>query len=267
MMNIDFDKKGLIVLSTYRSGGTQLTRILDILCVQHFQPNCDDKWVSKGEVEVDIIGDVLTETMNALYSDEKRFQVWLLNNPLSILALYSNNKFSQLVKDYNIIHLSRLNKANGILSLGLWERMIEYGAFSDGALNKGRFDKQAMQSFHTHLLSKPLSYVDVSLGHSALDEYKASLTTVGSKLMIWTYQDNINKCLASMHRLPVLFYEEYEQDHENFLKNHFPWANDVAREEIKNTYRYKIPYVYKDYRKYYQDDIIKLMNEWGIKNL
>ena len=118
MMNIDFNKKGLIVLSTYRSGGTQLTRILDILCVQHFQPNCDDKWVSKGEVEVDIIGDVLTETMNALYSDEKRFQVWLLNNPLSILALYSNNKFSQLVKDYNIIHLSTLNKANGILSLG-----------------------------------------------------------------------------------------------------------------------------------------------------
>lgn len=267
MMNIDFGKKGLIVLSTYRSGGTQLTRIIDKLCVQHFQPNCDDKWVSKGEIEVGIVGDVLTLTLDALYSDEKRFQVWLLNNPLSILALYSNNKFGQLANDYNIIHLSRLNKANGILSLGLWERMIEHGAFSSEAMEKGRFSQSRMEDFHAHLLKNPLTYIDVSLGYNAFDEYKASLETVGAKLMIWTYQDNMNKCLAGLYKLPVLFYEEYEHDYENFLKNHFPWANDETREEIKQTYRYKIPYIYKDYRKYYQDDIIKLMNEWGIKNL
>ena len=266
-MDIDFNKRGIIVLSTYRSGGTQLTRFLNTLCVQHFDEP-DEKWAARGEVEVDIEGDVLNTTLDCLYNDNNKFEVWLLNNPLSILSLYSNNQFNRLVDEYNIIHLSRLNKANGVLSLGLWEKLIEKGYFKiDTSEGYKGYLKESMNSFHREVLKEKLSYIDVSLGHSALSESKFTLASTSTKLMMWSYEDNLNKCIAKLHKLPCLFYEEYEHDHETFMSNHFPWASEESLKEIASSYRHKIPYIYKDYRKYYQDDIVKLLEQWGITNL
>lgn len=266
-MEIDFNKRGIIVLSTYRSGGTQLTRFLNTLCIQHFDEP-DEQWESKGEVIVDIEGDVLKTTLDSLYNDNNKFEVWLLNNPLSVLALYSNNEFTKLCQEYNIIHLSRLNKANGLLSLGLWEKLIEAGYFKiDTSEGYKGYSKKAMNDFHSQIINNKLGYIDVSLGHSALDESEASLKSTSTKLMMWSYEDNLNKCIANLHKLPSLFYEEYEHDYKTFMSNHFPWASEYSLEEIAGSYRHKIPYVYKDYRKYYQDDIVKLLKQWGITNL
>ena len=266
-MNIDFNKRGIIVLSTYRSGGTQLTRFLNTLCVQHFDEP-DEKWAARGEVEVGIEGDVLKDTLESLYNDNNKFEVWLLNNPLSILSLYANNEFTRLSNEYNIIHLSRLNKANGVLSLGLWEKLIEKGYFKIETSEKYKgYSKEAMNKFHNEVLKDKLGYIDVSVGHSALDESKSTLKTTNTKLMMWSYEDNLNKCIAKLHSLPCLFYEEYEHDYKTFMSNHFPWASQYSLDEIAGSYRHKIPYIYKDYRKYYQDDIVKLLKQWGIANL
>lgn len=261
-MNINFEKKGIIVLSSYRSGGTQLTRFLDFICEQHFDYQVE-KFESKGEIDVAVDEEVFTKSIQALYPQDNKFNIFLLNNPLSILSLYSNNAFGHLVRDYNFIYLSRLNAANGILSLGLWEKLIQSGIYE----KHPNIPLSDMQKFHDELLAEPLDYYDVSLGHKGVELDENTLQSVGAKLMTWTYQNSVNRLLAEKFKMITVFYEEYEHDSTSFIDKYFPWLTEKTREYIRESYKYKIPYIYSDYRKYYKPDIINLFNEWGIKNL
>lgn len=262
MMNIDFNKKGIIILSTYRSGGTQLLRFLDFICEQHFEYQTH-KFEAKGEIDVSLDGDVFTTSLHTLYPDDGKFNLFLLNNPISILALYNNNSFGHLVRDYNFIYLSRLNAANGILSLGLWEALIGSGLYK----KHPDISEEEMRIFHNRLLEQPLSYFDVTLGHKGAQIDEDTLESVSSKLMTWTYHHSIIRLLAEKFSMVTMFYEEYEYDSTNFVNTYFPWANEKTREYIRESYRYKIPYISNDYRDYYKKDIIQLFTEWGIKNL
>lgn len=262
-MNIDYNKKGIIILTTYRSGGTQLSRFLNHMVEHHFDYK-SELYSDEGEFKGDLhqTMNILDIARKRLWEEDGKFKVFLLNNPIAILKLHQNYEFGKISQHYNMVHLTRLNMANGLLSLGLWERLIDAGLFTLPDV-----DPVKMKNFHDSLIKEPLSYTDFTLGYGTIEGQSDSLASVNTKLMRFVYQLQINKAIAHLYNLPHFFYEEYETDSTDFVEKHFPDTGERVRRYIRETYSYKIPYPSDDYRVYYKDDIVQLMEEWGIRNL
>ena len=125
-MIIDKSKKGTIILSHYRSGGTQLKSIILSAIGDQFPHNYI------GEINFDETQNNLTEQFESqILHEDGIYDIILLNNPVVISFLYSTNWFEKLKKEYNIIMLERKNKENVLLSLPLWQHLINEGLFVD----------------------------------------------------------------------------------------------------------------------------------------
>jgi len=262
MKDLDFNKQGIIILSQYRSGGTQLCSFYQHICEEIF----GDKghWRVDGELDTTLEDiNIYDDAMSKFYKDDSIFKVFLLNNPIAILALERKKAFFKLSEDFNIVSLSRLNSANGVLSLGLWEHIIHKGIFK----KHPNIPDEDLDNLHRDLIANPLSYRDFTLGYDGIVKNDGTKRSINSMLQRWSYQDTIIKLISQKHNLTHLFYEEYEESPELFLNTHFPNASETTVERIKETYRYKIPYRVTDYRKYFIKDIVKLLDQWEIKNL
>lgn len=261
-MKIDFNKQGIIILSQYRSGGTQLLSFFQHICEQEFGEK--GTFTIEGELDSTLQDmDIHEAAINEFYKADSNFRVYLLNNPMSILALERKKSFYSLTKDFNVIALTRLNAANGILSLGLWEHIIKKGIFQ----KHPNIPDQDLDDLHEELTKNPLGYRDVTLGYDGIVKNDGTKVSVNGKLQRWAYQDTLIKLIAQKFNLPQIFYEEYENTPDYFLQTHFPDIDDKTRKRIKETYRYKIPYRVSDYRKYYIKEVTKLLEQWEIKNL
>jgi hypothetical protein len=260
-MTLDYSKKGIIILSHYRSGGTQLLSILSMILedinIEHH--NC-------GEIEIQ--GDSLNfiDTINDRFfnrSDDK-FSLHLLNSPLSIHQLYYSGGFKKLNEQYEIINLERNDKINSLLSLALWERFIATGLFADSSL----WTPENMLDFHTSLIQSPIPFTEITLGMSdVLYDKNQIYRMVNDKLQSF----NTLICLLCKIKeefiLPNLTYEEYEHDPSAIYRKYFPFVSEKCKLAIDNTYKGKIPYPSKNYIEYYDSQTAKALKLWGIEKL
>ena len=75
---IDSSKKGTIILSHYRAGGTQMRQIVQRLLDNKGIPSIDC-----GEVNVDVSKlNLLEQVDNQFYNNDPTYKIVLLNNPL-----------------------------------------------------------------------------------------------------------------------------------------------------------------------------------------
>jgi len=262
MNGLDFNKLGVIILTQYRSGGTQLLSFLQHICEEEFGD--PGQWSIEGELDSTLEDtNIYENAMKSFYKKDDNFRVYLLNNPIAILALERKKAFFKLTEDFNVICLSRLNTANGVLSLGLWEHIIQKGIFKKSP----NIPDEDMDNLHKDLTSNPLGYRAFTLGYDGIVKNDGTKKSVNGLLQRWSYQDTLIRLIGQKFSLPQLFYEEYEQTPDHFIKMHLPDASDTTVERIKETYKYKIPYRVTDYRKYYIKEITKLLDQWEIKNL
>jgi len=260
-MTLDYSKRGIIILSHYRSGGTQLLNILSMVLedinIEHH--NC-------GEIEVQ--GDSLNfiNTINDRFFNrpDDKFSLHLLNSPLSINQLYYSGDFKKLKEQYEIVSLERNDKINCLLSLALWERFISSGLFKSSSL----WTPANMLDFHTSLIQEPIPFSEISLGMSdELYDKSQPYRMLNDKLQSFSTLMCLLSKIKEEFILPNLTYEEYEHDPSIMYKKYFPFVSEECKSAIDNTYKEKIPYPSKNYIEYYDSQTAKALKLWGINKL
>ena len=99
---INTNKKGTIILSHYRSGGTQLkTTIKRALELSNID------FIDLDEINLNIDSGVsFDKQLKDLFTSDK-YSLILLNNPLTINYIYTKEMFKQLSEDFVIVGLKR----------------------------------------------------------------------------------------------------------------------------------------------------------------
>ncbi len=248
----DKNKKGTIILSHYRSGGTQLKLVIT-RCL-----NANDM----GELDFDL---ETTDLKKDFYSklSEDSYSVTLINNPI-VISWINNNKnvLKYLEKNFHIVGVKRKDKVKCLLSLGLWERLIASGLFESYDL----WTKENMENFHKSVTEDLLPPKEVGLGYKSIVE--SSDDTHHSQLhqVVKIYLDELSVLeeLCNRFEVDMIHYEDYEFNKE-FLVDYFPNICD-AKTTIEDTYLGKIPYVSSDYSVYYEDSVRKILKSWGVLN-
>lgn len=260
LMLIDLNKKGTIILSHYRSGGTQLRNIL-----LSALSNMKVRHINLGEIEINLNS---TDFYSQIYSKfslgaENEYKVLLLNNPIAISYLNSNDQFKGLLEEYCIFYLERKNKENCLLSLPLWEQFIHRGLYADRDL----WTEETMLNFHNELIQTPIKCREIYLGyhnnelHFADEVEQANLT-----LMYFTQEINTNRYLAKKHNLHTIYYEDYENTPDFISSTYFPTLDTKFITEVLDS-NVKIPYVSKQYRDYFDSTTKECLNQWNLNNL
>lgn len=259
-MNLDYSKKGIIILSHYRSGGTQLLNILSMVLsdmnIDH--DNC-------GEIEVEADSLDFTEIIKTTYFERPndKFSLHLLNSPLTISQLHYSGDFVKLNNEYSIVSLERLDKINCLLSLALWERFIQSGLFKNSEL----WTEENMINFHTSLIQSPIPISEITLGMSdKLYNKDNTIRVLNDKLLAYNNQRCLLSKLKADFTLTGLTYEEYEHDPSTIYKKYFPFLSDSCKSAIDRTYKEKIPYLTKNYIEYYDNQTAQALKIWGIKS-
>ena len=254
---IDLSKKGTIILTHYRSGGTQLRRILVQYC-NNF--NIENKDV--GEIDLDILSDKdYSEQLQYLFEPDTYYIVQL-NNPMTISLLYSNGKFEELSSIYNIVYLERKNKRNSILSMPIWEELIDSKLFPDSS----KWTEENMKNFHDKLLKKQLSHWYVYLGLPHNMNFEPKEQYLNNILMYYTQLLALTRYLKSEYKLYSIYYEDYEEYNDTFFEQHFKSNfTEEFKKLVKSTYKSKIPYHNKDFSIYFDEFTNKTLNYWNIK--
>ena len=246
------NKKGTIILSHYRSGGTQLKEVISNV------------------LEVDNLGEIDFNLNNTNFEDEfysklslESYGVILVNNPIVISWINSNDKALQYIKDnFQVVCLKRKDVVKSLLSLGLWERFILSGLFK----SYENWTKENMEQFHQDTLDRLLPPKEVGLGYKSIVENSDNTHHSHLNQVVKIFLDELNtlETISNKLSIDILFYEDYESDKE-FLVKYFP-KYDKASKIIKDTYLGKIPYVSSDYSVYYEDSVREILKSWGMLN-
>lgn len=259
MIKFNFDKKGIIILSNYRAGGTQFQHFVDIVAEDSNVPIsiC-------GEIDTTFNNNPLSYTLNSIYGVESKLpKVFLLNNPIAISALHDNDKFDQLTTDFEFIYLSRKNTVNSLLSLGLWEEFIGAKLFQ----NRRLWTKENMLKFHNDLLTNPIPFHNITVGFND-DVFVAKDPIINFNFKCMTFANMLRtvKNVAKEYKMQEVIYEEYEEQPDDFINNRLNYLSSTAVEKIKKTYKYKIPYISNNYLDYYDNTTKVYLDEWGLVN-
>ena len=250
----DTNKKGTIILSHYRAGGSQLRTAIHNILVKEYKVKCDD--LKELEFNIDKLGfkEVLEEKLS-----HENYGVLLVNNPITIVWLYQQGYFNTLKKDYHFISLSRKDKVKSMLSLPLWVELIKRDLYHSDDDNV----KDNMIKFHNDLLETPIRWQEIHLGYFTIYED-------GDK-PIYQLNHIIRHLLDEFHRvdsiskelnIPILYYEDYEFD-KDYLLQFFDRETESLKNILNDTYQ-KIPYVSDDYRIYYEDTVREVLDIWGL---
>lgn len=252
---VNTDKKGTIILTHYRSGGTQLRHIIDIFLNFKNIP-----FINVGEIDVDINSSNFEEKINDVFFSNSDYKIIQLNNPLVISFCYYKDIFSELKEDFHIVHLERDDASKCLLSLPLWEKFIQEGHYE-----KEEWTKDLMIEFHNKLLDRPLRYTQLYTGlHS---EYHPNNGIAFANYIVMSFVNILakNRNISNIHKINTFFYEEYEEYTKDFFVDHFIEYNEVFLNRVKDTYKRKIPYISSDYLVYFDKEVNKVFENWGLK--
>jgi len=258
-MIIDRSKKGTIILSHYRSGGTQLKSIILSAIGTEFPHNYI------GEINFDETQNNLIEQFESqVLHEDGIYDIILLNNPVVISFLYSTNRFEKLKKEYNIIMLERKNKENVLLSLPLWQHLINEGLFVDVESQT----PENMKIFHDKMLNK-IEAEDIYLGTHLPIEVSPSIEWMNTILRIFTYEIQMIHTIQKEHQLTHVYYEEFESKEKmiQFKDKYFKDSSDsnLIDKFIKTIV--KTRYHSKNYVDYYEPIVGEMMKVWNIDKL
>lgn len=263
---IDLSKRGTIILTHYRSGGTLLRNILCQLEV-YFNTSFNNF----GELDFNedsYVNDTTVDYKNKIkevFEDPiEQYQIIQLNNPLVISYLSSIEYFSYLNDNYIIIHLERDNVKKSLLSLPLWERLIDKNLYSIPVPRP----KHLMENFHQELLQNPIPYGEIYTGyhfdHPSVHNYRNYLDF---QLMLVTNRLHLNRYLKEKYNLISLQYEDYEFFPNKTFIEFFTKIN-ITEAEIKKIHKHcnkqKIEYISEDYLIYFDKYTKEVFNYWDL---
>ena len=227
------NKKGTIILSHYRSGGTQLLATLWLGIGEKNTTNFSE-WKGKD-----------VDEFNNLLKSANKYSIILLNNPLSITKFYQNGLFNKLNDEYQIVVLERKNKVNCLLSYELWEKFIEEGLYEN---KESKWDKDTMLNFHNKTIGKLfIRDINERIKNFIMDIY-----------FIQKIQKEFN--------LPKIYYEDYEYD-KKYLASCFDGIDKEHILKVSKICDKKIPYISKNYLDYYSKRTKLCVSEWKLDEL
>ena len=265
----DSSKKGTIIFSHYRSGGTQLKLIIRNVLNDFYKVNCKDggelefdfdKIDFKNEFERKINFQWWKNNFDHLQFTDDNYGVLLINNPFSIQWIRNNHEQLNYIKEnYHVIGVSRRDIIKSMLSLPLWVRFIETGLFE----SQLSWTDEAMLKFHNDTIDNPIDYAQIHLGYFSIFENVSKEPQNHLHQMIRHLLDEftILKLFCQELNCDLLNYEDYEFNKE-FLLDYLPKEKDIHR-VVKDTYKGKIPYVSNDYSVYYDKVVRDIIKSWG----
>lgn len=262
----DFSKEGTIILSHYRSGGTQLRHILNG-ALRSF----NKEHIDLGEIDFDIFSNTqLSDQLGKIFDKENKYKIIQLNNPMVISFLEAHDKFDEITTRFNVVHLERKNKRKNILSLGVWEELIKHKLYGD----KKKWTGANFENFHCELVKNPLSVGYIYLGVTNNMNINPPEDYINSIFTQYIQIISINRYIALSYKLPTIAYEQYEEENEKFYNRYLkqyeplvvkgPYNNkrDNLYHQYQDTYSGKIPYFSKDFMEYYDETVQKWIKEW-----
>ena len=258
-MIIDKNKKGTIILSHYRSGGTQLKSIIMAAIGNTFPYN------NIGEIDFDETEDTFDEQFESQINRlDGVYDIILLNNPVVIAFLYSTNRFEKLKQEYNIIMLERKNKENVLLSLPLWQHLIKEGLF----VNVESQTPENMKIFHDKMLNK-IEAEHIYLGTHLPIAVSPSIEWMNTILRIFTYEIQMIHTIQKEHQLTHVYYEEFESKKNmiQFKDTYFKDSTDSKLIDKLIKTIVKTRYHSKNYVDYYEPVVGKMMKVWNVDKL
>ena len=253
---INTDKKGTIILTHYRSGGTQLRHIIH-------------SFLNVNNIATDNYGEVPLELEDANFYDEmfnlffnyyeKEYRIIQLNNPLLISFLYQCSLYSKLEENYHIIYLEREDHSKSLLSLPLWEKFIK-----DGYNDLDEWDANSMNAFHKKYIDNPIKYTELYTGlHS---QYNPISPVSYTNYILMTYVNILakNRLIANNLKLDFFKYEDYEEYNEDFFVTNFETNDTQFLKEVQDSYLQKIPYVSSNYAIYFDQTVKDALSNWKL---
>jgi|14BtaG_2_1085337.scaffolds.fasta_scaffold27160_2 hypothetical protein len=258
---IDLKKRGVIILTHYRSGGTLLRTLLE-------------KFIPNNELigEIDFIdGSYNNDTtvdykkrLKETFSKTSKYKIIQLNNPLVISYLSAIDYFSYLDKHFSIIHLERTDIKKALLSLPLWEEKIEFE-------NKYKeLTKEELKiKFHNHLLSNKINYEKIYTGiHFSSPNNSNYRNYLDYQLMLLTNRLHLNRYLRDKYNLFSLTYEDFEYELKEPIFKLLS-SQESNTDKISDHIRYlqkhgKQQYVNSNYLDYFDDKVKEVFEYWNI---
>lgn len=257
---LNFDKKGIVIFSQYRSGGTQLTQILNFLA-----ENLGKTSIACGELDIDLrrfdIDKQIDLNMNGI--QDEFFKIYLVNDPVVVSYIYNTGIIDSILQNYEGIVLTRTNLEKTLLSLGLWEDLIDRGYFKEFVYDED------IKNHHNHRIEKPLHLNTLSVGHNG-DIYRDDKPDVikmktNYKLASFLNSQTVLQSIAFKYSLLNLNYEQYEENPEFIFNLTDKEVTKFYKSKIVETYRYKIPYISENYSDYYDNDTKEVLESWKLK--
>ena len=257
----DKNKKGTIILSHYRSGGTQL-----LLSLKEVLRINDISYDNLGELDFDTLSGVSFTEQTSNMLKHKNYAVILLNNSLVISHFYNSGYFDKLSKEYNLVVLERKDKEKALLSLPIWEELINEGLFHK-EWKTTLEQTEDMINFHKKLLKNKISYKSLHLGwetqmfksQDGRNEYYYL------NYLMKAYQDEINMLhlLSIKYNLHTISYEEYEYSPISLKK----YYNDMENiDKVLNHTNQKIPYIHTNFIDYYDEFVQVVIKDWDLSD-
>lgn len=256
---INPNKKGTIILSSYRSGGSRLSRFVDLVYKKIYGKKAD--FLAEFDIDATTPSTWQRDFNKFFFNTSTRYKVVLLNNPLSISYLLHTDKFGKLVKNFHVIYLERKNILNKLLSIGLWERFIATGMYD----NTNLWTKENMLKFHNDTLSNPLPYKDVYTGLDLSTDHYPERKYLNHQLLVLNNNLRVNRYIQMTFNLIKVYYEDFENNDLQFLYNNLDqsYADKVIELYIHSDR--KIPYISNNYLDYYDDITKECLKAWKIK--
>lgn len=254
----NFDKEGTVILSHYRSGGTQLRHMLF-----NVAEALGVKSENVGEIDFDLFnGEKLNSQLSQITDKTDSYKIIQLNNPMVISFLQANDMFNEITQRYNVIHLERESKRKNILSLGVWEELIKENLYKD----RKKWTGENFDNFHCKLVENPLTAGYIYLGVSSNADVEPPEEYINSVFTQYIQIISTNRYIASTYNLLSISYEEYEKENKEFFDKYLStYVTDnlrSVREAYTSTYKGKIPYFSDDFMEYYDELVQRYIREW-----
>ena len=260
-MLVNLDKRGTVILSNYRSGGTLLKNVIINYLGFNSKP-CVDLGEINIQLSERICNETISRAVNSLYCEEE-YSVCLLNNPTTISIFVKSGYIKNIIADFNVIYLERKDKEKGVLSLPLWEEFIDTGLYYE----RDNWTKEAMQSFHKKLLEEPIPYWKIGLGQPY--EFASGKAEQFLNATLITYYNSLFVCrtLSKDYNLHSIFYESYEKDAGILKDLYFKNEPSELREIFLDLQKDKIPYVSSNYLDYYDETTKRVFKDWNLNSI
>ncbi len=252
------NKKGTIILSHYRSGGTRLLGTTWLSIGEKNTTNLKE-WnhsLSNNEKEVDTGTHNPSKHLYSLLKSTDKYCLLLINYPVDISNFYQNKVFDKLKDDYEIVVLERKDKVNCFLSLPLWEQFIKAGLYDDN----NDWTEENMEHFHKDRLISKIHTHQLSLG------YTTQTPHINGLLKDFISDIHMLQKIQKEYNFTKIYYEDFK-DNIEYLFSYFPSIDKKHILKVGKITDKTIPYVSDDYRVYFTDEVNKHLEGWKLNEL